>query len=87
MEQRRGADGDGIEIGHALEHLPQGAEIRDARQLRMAARGGSEREGRIGGDARNVLVTRDLANSQNAYTNGLHCFSLFTRRAAASPAI
>src|SRR5215469_2907772 len=66
------ADGDGIKFGRAVEHVLKGAEIGDAGQLRIAARGSLEREGRIGGNARNMLVTCDLAHTNDTHTNRLH---------------
>jgi hypothetical protein len=72
---RRCADGDAVQFGHASQ---QGLDVRITSQSidrRIAAGAGDELEVAIGGERRDVLVARDLADADQGDSQG-HARSL-----------
>src|SRR5262249_41182393 len=63
---------DSIQLGPARQQLLESLIGWNIRERVVAARRRDESEGRVGRDARNVLVARDLANPYDAHANGCH---------------
>ena len=69
---RRRAQRNGIDVWRFREHLIERREMRDAFEGRIAARDRSEFNAVGGGDRRDVLIPRDLAETDDGNSDDFH---------------